>query len=199
MAAPEQEIAACRASHHRLCSAVDELRPEQVAHPSRLPGWTVGHVLTHLARNADSVVRRLEGARTGSLVPQYAGGDEGRAEEIEEGAARTPGEIRADVMTTSASVDRAFADFPSDAWYSPILLGSGEQRPASHLAVARWREVEIHHVDLGLGYTNGDWDKAFIDRFLPGVLASVAARAEGAALLAWAIGRGTAPELRSWG
>ena len=34
-----------------------------VAAPSRLPDWTVGHVLTHLARNADSIVRVLAGQR----------------------------------------------------------------------------------------------------------------------------------------
>ncbi len=33
--------------------------------PSLLPGWTRGHVLTHIARNADSFVRVLEAARSG--------------------------------------------------------------------------------------------------------------------------------------
>ncbi len=42
--------------------------------PSLLPEWSDGHVLTHLARNADSVVRRMEGAARGELVDQYPGG-----------------------------------------------------------------------------------------------------------------------------
>jgi maleylpyruvate isomerase len=28
---------------------------------------------------------------------------------------------------------------------------------------ARWREVEIHHTDMGVGYTHHDWDDAFVD------------------------------------
>ena len=32
----------------------------------KLEGWTVGHVLTHLARNADSHVRMLEAAARSS-------------------------------------------------------------------------------------------------------------------------------------
>ncbi|MET0579484.1 MAG: maleylpyruvate isomerase N-terminal domain-containing protein, partial [Ilumatobacteraceae bacterium] len=30
--------------------------------PSLLPRWTVGHVLTHIARNADSIARVLDAA-----------------------------------------------------------------------------------------------------------------------------------------
>ena len=32
--------------------------------PSLLPGWTRGHVLTHIARHADSVIRALQGGGT---------------------------------------------------------------------------------------------------------------------------------------
>ena len=47
--------------------------------PSRLEGWTVGHVLTHLARNADSHTRMLDAAWHGEAVEQYAGGRQERA------------------------------------------------------------------------------------------------------------------------
>ena len=33
--------------------------------PSLLPGWTRGHVLNHLARNADAMVRTLSGTVRG--------------------------------------------------------------------------------------------------------------------------------------
>src|SRR5215472_16842111 len=46
------------------------LTDADVREPSLLPGWTRGHVLTHLARNAEGGVRLLEWARTG--VPSYA-------------------------------------------------------------------------------------------------------------------------------
>ena len=53
---------------------------DAVAHgPSLLPGWSVGHVLTHIAApDADSVVWRLEGAARGELRDQYPGGLEQR-------------------------------------------------------------------------------------------------------------------------
>ena len=54
--------------------------------PSLLPGWTRGHVLTHIARNADSFVRVLEAARRGEVVTQYEGGVDGRNADIEAGA-----------------------------------------------------------------------------------------------------------------
>ena len=49
MSIPEVELAGCRASHRRLDEAIAGLTDEQARQPSRLPGWTVGHVLTHLA------------------------------------------------------------------------------------------------------------------------------------------------------
>lgn len=32
---------------------------------------------------------------------------------------------------------------------------------------ARWRETDIHHLDLGLGYTHLDWPPEFVDLLLP--------------------------------
>lgn len=199
MSVPSQDIEGCRAAHVRLSATVHDLSAAALAAPSRLPGWSVAHVLTHLARNADSVIRRLEGARQGRSIEQYAGGKAGRAEEIASGVARTPETIKRDVVRTSEAVDQAFANCPADLWDAPILLGSGEERPASHLAASRWREVEVHHVDLGLSYGRSDWDDAFVARFLPNVLQSLTSRTDAAALLAWGLGRGDAPLLSAWG
>ncbi len=58
-------LAGCRASHARLLDTVDGLDEAGVRAPSLLAGWTVGHVLTHLARNADSHTRMLGAALAG--------------------------------------------------------------------------------------------------------------------------------------
>src|SRR5689334_24460238 len=116
MPRPESEIKQCRAAHERLLATIADLDDVAVRRPSLLPGWTVGHLLTHLARNADSVVRRLDGARRHEIVDQYEGGFEGRAADIESGAARTLAALADDVATSSAAVDDAFATFPDDAW-----------------------------------------------------------------------------------
>lgn len=57
---PDRAMALCRAAQARLMGRVRSLAAERARQPSRLPGWSVGHVLTHLARNADAHTRRLE-------------------------------------------------------------------------------------------------------------------------------------------
>lgn len=195
MPVPVQEIASCRAAHLRLFATVDAVPDAALATESRLPGWSVAHVLTHLARNADSMVRRLEGARQGGLVQQYDGGREGRTRDIDGGAMRDPRAVKRDVVAASLAVELAFANCPEDVWDAPILLG--EERPATHLPASRWREVEIHHVDLGLSYAPEDWGDDFVGR-LPGVLESLSSRTDPASLLAWGLGRAAAPSLLPW-
>ena len=79
-------------STDRLLATADALTDAQVAAPSRLPGWTRGHVLTHLARNADGFRNLLSWAATGNETPMYPS-EEARARGVEEGAARSAAEI----------------------------------------------------------------------------------------------------------
>jgi maleylpyruvate isomerase len=70
-----------------LENAATGLSPQQVGGPSRLPGWSRGHVLTHLSRNADALTNLLTSARTGVESPMYATPAE-REEGIAAGADR---------------------------------------------------------------------------------------------------------------
>ena len=63
MDVPSTDIDLCRRSHDRLRKAIAGLADDDVRAPSLLPGWSVGHVLNHIARNADSVLRRLHRRR----------------------------------------------------------------------------------------------------------------------------------------
>lgn len=195
----EPEIAGCREAHRRVHERIAEVDDETLRRPSRLPGWTVGHVLTHLARNADSVVRRLEAARAGELVEQYPDGAAGRAAEIENGARRRAADVVADLRRADEAVDRAFAETTDDLWTSRVRLGGGTTGPARELVFRRWREVEAHHVDLGLGYEWSDWPDELVRRWTPPLLADLPRRAGAHALVAWATGRGPAPVLPPWG
>src|SRR4051794_11621167 len=47
-------LAGVTESHRRLFADIDGLTDAQARAASNLPDWTVGHVLTHIARNADS-------------------------------------------------------------------------------------------------------------------------------------------------
>jgi maleylpyruvate isomerase len=198
--AVHEDIAACAASHARLLAAVEGLSDADVRAPSLLPAWSVGHVLTHLARNADSVVRRLVAAVERRQVTQYEGGAEGRAADIEAGAGRPAEQLLADLVDACGAVDALLPVVGDEVWEREVLAGNGPKTvPASRLVYARWREVEIHHVDLGRGYAPSDWPPELVQRMLPELLETLPGRADPAVLLAWMTGRGPAPELQPWG
>lgn len=60
-----------RTTTARLAATAAALTDDQVREPSLLPGWSRGHVLTHVARNADGLRNLLIWARTGVETPQY--------------------------------------------------------------------------------------------------------------------------------
>lgn len=199
MTTPTDDIAACREAHARLVATISAITDDMARGPSLLPGWTIGHLLSHIARNADSVVRRLDAASEGVIVDQYVGGAPGRVREIDAGATRPAVELIADVRDTANAVDAAFARVADEVWERPIRSVSGEEAPARTMVFSRWREVEVHHVDLGLGYTTASWPADLVDRWLPSLLNGLPRRADPAELLAWTLGRGPAPQLLSWG
>jgi hypothetical protein len=62
--------------------------------------------------------------------------------------------------------------------------------------LSRWREVVVHHGDLGLGPV--PLPPALVEVWLPRELPGLAARSDPAELLAWVIGRGDPPVLTPW-
>lgn len=184
-----------RAAHARLVATVERCTPADTERASLLPDWRVGHVLSHLARNADSHTRMLEAARRGEHLEQYAGGHEQRAQDIEAGARRPGAEILDDVRTATARLDAAIEAMTPAAW-DGHGLSVGRPWPCRQIVFHRWREVELHHVDLGLGYTPADWPDAYVDLELPIALAHLPQRLDEAArraLLAWLVGRRDRP------
>ena len=139
---------------------MDHLRaldPPDPSAPSLLPDWSVGHVLTHIARNADGLVSMLDGRH------QYPHGLEGRNADIESGSGRAWADLLDDVETAGrAVVDRlaAFTDWAGTA------MSLGGERPNHMLPFLRQREVEVHRADLGLGYGFADMPSEYIRREL---------------------------------
>ena len=132
--------------------------------PSALPGWTQGHVLTHIARNADSMCNLVTWARTGVETPQYPS-REHRDKGIEAGAGRPLPELIADVRDSADRFASAAGDLPAEAWTFELALPGGPQK-AAVIPWRRLREVEVHHVDLGATYTPADWPESFAHRLL---------------------------------
>jgi maleylpyruvate isomerase len=149
----------------RLLKTAEALDEAAVAAPSRLPGWSRGHVLTHLARNADSYVNLLTWAGTGRETPQYPSW-EARESDIEAGAGRPAGEHVADLRAAAERFAAAVDAMTPDAWSAHVRYVSGDEVVAAHVMWARLREVEVHHVDLGWEYRPADWSDAFTLRLL---------------------------------
>jgi maleylpyruvate isomerase len=194
----------CRASHARLEAAVEQMSDEQSRRPSRLPDWTVGHVLTHLARNADGHVLRLEGALRGEDVPRYPGGQSQRNADIAAGAGRPLAEIAADLGRANRHLEQAWALSIEKGWPHPELRGD-DTWPTSASPVRRLSEVEIHHVDLGAGYEMSDWPEEYVAWELPRLLVTLPARVrrpeDARDLVGWLSGRSplrAAIELDPW-
>jgi len=134
--------------------------------PSLLPGWTRGHVLAHIARNADSLVNLLLWARTGIETPQYPS-TLVRDADIEAGAPRPLAEQLADNETAANRWLALARTTPAESWSATVRTRQGKPIPATEVIWMRLQEIEIHHVDLAADYQPSDWPKDFRARLLP--------------------------------
>jgi maleylpyruvate isomerase len=192
---PDLAVELCRQAQRRLAARVPALGDDDIRRPSRLPGWTVGHVLTHLARNADAHSRRLDGALAGHDVPKYAGGEEQRAAEIEAGAARPAADTVADLLASQERLQTLMDQCSERRWPNADFRG-GSSYGVVACPAHRLREVEMHHVDLGLGYTPQDWPEEYVQWDLVVLLRTVPERLRSAddrrAVMSWLAGRADA-------
>lgn len=208
----DADVAGCALAHQRLLADLDglvergELVDSTIARPSRLDGWSVGHVLTHLARNADSFTAMIVAADRGEIADQYPGGRDQRNADIESGATRPAADQIADVRRSIWQLEATWARASSVAWSGRGRTMAGEADIAD-LPHRRWREVEIHHVDLGLGHDVSDWSADFVRRELAHLVAvwksrrpmgltdlpAAALALEPPERLAWLVGRRSLP------
>ena len=153
-----REIASCVASERSLVEFVtslgDDVDPRT---PSRLPNWSIGHVMTHIARNADGLLSMMDGGL------QYPHGRDGRNADILAGSKRGWPELVDDVVARSAAVE-AVVTACTD-WSGTVGMIVGD-RAKTQIPVLRQREVEVHRVDLGLGYEFADMPPDYVRRDL---------------------------------
>lgn len=163
---PTQASAAIDDATDRLLATARSMSDADVAAPSLLPSWTRGHVLAHLARNADALANLLTGAAEGVGRSAYPS-REARNADIEAGAARPLTQQLGDVQESHRRFAEAAARVPSNGWafVHPAGLGGKPMRTSAVLD-ARLREVAIHHIDLDAGYTTADWPVDFALRIL---------------------------------
>jgi maleylpyruvate isomerase len=145
----------------RVLQSANTLSDEQVRAPSLLPGWSRGHVLAHIARNADGLRNLLVWAKTGIKTPQYAS-LETREADIATGARQSAAELAEDVARSAKSFTDLARELPADAWLTEVQGIRGPAHPAWFTLERRLFELEVHHVDLHAGYRSGDWPDWFV-------------------------------------
>jgi maleylpyruvate isomerase len=148
-------------AHSAVVATLHSLTDPQGAQPSLLPGWTVGHVATHIARNAEGHLAMLDAALRGDVGEMYPGGREQRTADIEAGAGRPAADLISDVANTAGQLDTIWRAMPAAAWAAKGITIAGQETMAD-LVFIRWRETEVHHADLGLGFSWSDWDAEYV-------------------------------------
>ena len=149
----------------RLLETARSLDPGSIGAASLCPGWTRGHVLTHIARNADALVNLVTNATTGSSTPMYAS-PEAREADIEAGCDRPLDEQVADVEASAARFAAAAAGLTEEMTDLPLLARNNTKVKAGYLPFMRMREVVMHHVDLDAGFGFADVDDDTVLRLL---------------------------------
>ncbi|WP_405740881.1 maleylpyruvate isomerase family mycothiol-dependent enzyme [Streptomyces sp. NBC_01525] len=165
------DVAAVHEATERLLTAVAGLDDAAVTEPSLLPDWTRGHVLAHLSRNADALVNLLTWARTDVPTPMYADAAT-RDADIRRDAVRPLAAQLDDLRESGEGFTAAARALPADRRGFRVEMRNGVVERADRLPLRRLGEVELHHVDLGIGYTLDRLTAAFVAAeldFLTGV------------------------------
>lgn len=182
-------------------------------------------VVTHLARNADGLRGMIEGAAQGRVAAMYPAGMAGREADIEAGRHGPAADLLEDLRLAAARLREACGTLEPAQWEREGEAPAGLV-PLWRMLPIRRREVEVHHLDLDVGYGPGDWPIDFVLVELAGAVAGLARRlpdgiglrlvasdglgswdvggrpdyvieADGARLLAWLLDRAPAPEGQS--
>jgi maleylpyruvate isomerase len=194
-------VTAASIATQRIVDALAEVDDGVMRRPSRLPGWTIGHVLSHIALNGEAFGRCAADLRAGRPGLMYPSVDQ-RTQDIDAAAQRSTVQIAAHLADSAAVFVASWDPPPPDG---TCATAPGLPEFASHdVPLRRVREVEVHALDTGLpGFTAAKWSDAYVAADLPQQLALLPRRMDDAthrAVLAW-LDRRTEPEidLVPWG
>lgn len=152
----------------RMLDVVNDLDDTLTRGPSRLPGWTRAHVVTHLARGADALLNLMLWAKTGVEHPAYASRAD-RDADIELGAGRPWWLLNEDLRAASERFAAFAREMPAPAWEAEVSTATGFEMRASHVPWLRLREIWMHLVDLDHGVTLADIPQPHLEALLDDV------------------------------
>lgn len=137
----------------RLVDTAASLANDAVLAPSLCEGWSRGHVLTHVARNADGLARVCRAVLDGSGETMYAA-DDVRDADIAAGSRRSVRDLTADVRESAEQLAPLLARLgPGQVGASAERTPGGRRIAAEDVRYLRLRELVYHHVDLNAGFT----------------------------------------------
>lgn len=154
------------AETEHLVSTAASFRNDAVLAPSLCEGWSRGHVLAHVARNADALVRVCDVALTGRPDTMY---DDvaSRDADIDRGARRSAHDHATDIRDSAARLaERLEALRPEHADVKVERTPGGFPIAVGMVAFMRLRELVFHHVDLDAGYTFASAPAEVVSLFL---------------------------------
>ena len=154
----------------RLVRSVDGLTGDDWHAPSGLPDWTRAHVVAHLALNGEALGDVLTGVVEGDPVPMYETQD-ARDDDIAQLAGADPAELRERLLASTVTFPEAVQAVPPDAWEGRFeRTRGGPTLPLAAVPLMRLREIEIHHVDLAVGYSPDNWPDGFAEDLVDGMV-----------------------------
>ena len=136
------------AETERVVATAASLSNDAVLAPSLCEGWSRGHVLAHIARNADALGRVCAVALTGEPGTMYPS-QQTRDDEIEAGARRPAAAQAADILESGERLAPLLAALgPEHADVLVERVPGGPQISVGWVPFMRLRELVFHHVDL---------------------------------------------------
>ncbi|MFC0526620.1 maleylpyruvate isomerase family mycothiol-dependent enzyme [Phytohabitans kaempferiae] len=188
-----------------LSSVIAGLDASDFRADSLLPGWTRGHLVAHVAGNAEALGNLVIWAATGVETPMYASPEE-RAASIERGAALPAADLTAWEAGSATALAEGLDRLTMAQWAHEIRTAQGRLLPATEIPWLRAREVMVHTVDLALGIGFADLPADFLSALVSDIKAKrgdvPAVDARLPEVAAWLAGRPhsltDAPDLGPW-
>lgn len=179
-----------------MLAGLELLTDEDLRSPSRLPRYSRAHLVTHLTNKASAHAWIFGGPAASEIRHLHPDGyDADRA--AQSGAQRTAVELCSDLVASFVGLEAAWDALDNSHWESLAIMTAGP-RSMAEIVTHHLRNVEVHHVDLDIGYGFEDCLPTFLDGELTKRLRDLPDRSSHAALLAWLLDRADAPDLSGW-
>ena len=120
-----------------------------------------------------------------------------READIVSGSTLPVDQLVAELTNSCRALEVAWDELGDDQWDREGIVAAGPIT-MSEIVFRRLREVEVHHVDLDIGYSATDWPSIYLEGEIARSLPSLSERSDPIDLVKWLIGRSEAPRLSPW-